>query len=95
MVSENMYRKLAELVVRRGVNVQKGQPVVINAHVQDAAFVRLLAEYAYQAGAKSVHVEWRDTALSKKSARHKTAFAPRERRLTIRLSAGASSIISK
>lgn len=65
MVSENMVRKLAELVVKRGVNVQKNQPVVINAHVQDAAFVRLLAEYAYQAGAKSVHVEWRDTELAK------------------------------
>ena len=33
MVTEKMYDKLAQLVVRKGVNVQKDQPVVIRAHV--------------------------------------------------------------
>ena len=40
MVSEKMYDKLAQLAVRKGANVQKDQPVIINANVQDAAFVR-------------------------------------------------------
>ncbi len=40
MVSEKMYDKLANLVVIKGVNVQKDQPVVIRANVRDAAFVR-------------------------------------------------------
>ena len=40
LVTEKMYDKLAQLVVRKGVNVQKDQPVVIRAHVQDAAFVK-------------------------------------------------------
>ena len=31
MVSEKMYDKLAELVVKKGVNVQKDQPVIIKA----------------------------------------------------------------
>ena len=31
MVTEKMYDKLAQLVVRKGVNVQKDQPMVIRA----------------------------------------------------------------
>lgn len=65
MVTENMYEKLAELVVKKGVNVQPGQLVVINANVHDAAFVRRLARFAYEAGARTVSVEWRDGELTK------------------------------
>ena len=72
MVSENMYEKLAELVVKKGVNVQKDQPVVIQAFVHDAAFVRMLARRAYEAGARTVSVEWRDTELSKLAYRYET-----------------------
>ncbi|MBQ6465759.1 MAG: aminopeptidase [Oscillospiraceae bacterium] len=72
MVSENMYEKLAELVVKKGVNVQKDQPVVIQAFVHDAAFVRMLAVRAYEAGARYVSVEWRDTELSKMAYRYET-----------------------
>ena len=57
MVTEKMYDKLAELVVKKGANVQQGQPVIIRAHVQDAAFVRKVAERAYEAGAKYVSID--------------------------------------
>lgn len=63
MVSEKMYDKLAELAIRKGVNIQKGQPLVIKANVQDAAFVKKAAKCAYEAGARSVSVEWRDSDL--------------------------------
>ena len=56
MVTEKMYDKLAQLVVRKGVNVQKDQPVVIRAHVQDAAFVKKIVKCAYVAGARYVSV---------------------------------------
>ncbi len=72
MVSEKMYDKLAELVVKKGVNVQKGQPVIINAAVQDAAFVRKVAGYAYEAGASYVSVEWHDTGLEKMAFRYQS-----------------------
>ena len=65
MVTEKMYDKLAKLIVRKGVNVQKDQPVVINASVKDAEFIEMLAKYAYEAGAKYVSVEWRDSKISK------------------------------
>ena len=50
MVSEKMYDKLAELVVKKGANVQKDQPVVISANIREAAFVKKIAKYAYEAG---------------------------------------------
>ena len=65
MVTEKMYDKLAQLVVRKGVNVQKDQPVVIRAHVQDAAFVKKIVKCAYEAGARYVSVEWHDSDLTR------------------------------
>ena len=67
MVSEKMYDKLAELVVKRGVNVQKDQPVIIRANVQDIEFVKKLTLHAYEAGARSVEYEWADDELNKMS----------------------------
>ena len=72
MVTEKMYDKLAELVVKKGVNVQKDQPVVIEAHVQDAAFVKKVAKCAYEAGARYVTVEWHDSDLTKMAYQYET-----------------------
>ncbi len=72
MVTEKMMEKLAELVVRKGVNVQKGQPVIINAFLQDADFVRRVARQAYEAGARYVSVEWRDTDLTRMAYQYGT-----------------------
>ena len=65
MVSEKMYDKLAELAIRKGVNLQKGQPLHIRANVRDIGFVRKVVKEAYEAGAKSVSIDWRDEELSK------------------------------
>ena len=51
-------RKYARLIVRTGVNVQKGQPVVISSSVDDAYFTKYVVEECYKAKAKSVTVEW-------------------------------------
>ncbi len=65
MVTESMKQAYARLAVRRGVNVQKGQLLVVSAAVQDAAFVRLVVKEAYEAGAGQVVVKWNDEALTK------------------------------
>ncbi|MBQ2585108.1 MAG: aminopeptidase [Erysipelotrichaceae bacterium] len=65
MVSEKMYDKLARLAVVKGVNLQKGQPLHIRANVRDVDFVRKVVKEAYEAGAKSVSIDWRDEQLSK------------------------------
>ena len=53
-------KKYAELLVRSGGNVQKGQLVVISCGVDDAYFGRLVQEAAYDAGAQEVRIDWHD-----------------------------------
>lgn len=59
---ENL-NKYAELTIKIGINLKKEQKLLINAPVNSAEFVRLLAENAYAAGAKDVLVEWSDDCL--------------------------------
>ena len=65
MITEKMYEKMAELAVRKGVNVQPGQPLVVSGSIRDAAFVKLVVKKAYEAGAGSVIVKWDDQELTK------------------------------
>ena len=53
-------KKYAELLVRAGGNVQKGQLVVIGAGVDDAYFARMVRDFAYDAGASEVVINWED-----------------------------------
>lgn len=55
----------AKLCVKVGINIKKGQPLVINAPIEGLEFVRLLAENAYELGASEVHVNWSDEELTK------------------------------
>lgn len=57
------YQKLAQLIVKRGVNVQKGQPVLIRIAVDQYEFARMLTKEAYKAGASTVEIDYRDTNL--------------------------------
>lgn len=61
---ENLLSKYAELSVRVGVNLQKGQTLVINSPIECAEFTRIVAKEAYKAGAKEVHVEWSDEEIT-------------------------------
>ncbi len=63
MQKENL-KKYAQLLVRKGINIQKDQTLVVNAPVEMSEFVRMIAEDAYEVGAKYVHVEYRDDALT-------------------------------
>ncbi|KKO55273.1 aminopeptidase [Paenibacillus sp. DMB20] len=62
---ETSLDKYAELAVRVGVNVQKGQTLVVHAPVEAASFIRLIAAKAYDAGARLVKVIWNDEALTR------------------------------
>ncbi|OEH92693.1 aminopeptidase [Bacillus solimangrovi] len=61
---EQTVEKYAELIVKVGVNIQKGQTLVINAPIEAQSFVHKTALKAYEAGAKHVQVEWKDEELS-------------------------------
>ena len=53
--------KYAELIARNGVNIRKGQQVVIRTEAEQTEFVEMLVEQCYLAGASKVYVEWRFT----------------------------------
>ena len=59
-MNAKMLWQYARLVVEVGINVQKGQPIMINCPVDRADFARMLVTAAYDAGAKEVHMNWRD-----------------------------------
>lgn len=67
---ENMLEKYAQLAVKTGINIQKGQTLVINSPIEAADFVRIVAKYAYEEGAKEVHVEWNDESLTRMKYDH-------------------------
>jgi len=50
----------ARLVVRVGVDVQRGQDVIVHADIDQAPFVRAVVAEAYRAGARCVDVDYRD-----------------------------------
>ena len=72
MVSEKMYDKLALLAIKKGVNLQKGQPLVIRANLRDKDFIKKIVKIAYENGAKSVSIDWRDEDLSRWNYEYKS-----------------------
>ena len=69
-MNKTRLRKYANLIARCGVNVQKGQEVVINAGLDQPEFVKMVVEECYRAGAKEVTVDWHYQPLTKLHVRH-------------------------
>lgn len=57
--------KYAELAVKVGVNIQKGQTLVVNTMLEGAELVRLITKKAYEAGAKNVIVNFSDDTINR------------------------------
>ena len=69
-MKKSLLRKYAKLAVRSGVNVQKGQILVINAEANAYEFVRLCTEEAYKAKAKKVVVNFSDEEVTHQTYLH-------------------------
>ncbi|MFA5235567.1 MAG: aminopeptidase [Bacilli bacterium] len=67
-MKKSQLKKYAKLVVKMGVNVRKGQEVVINAALDQPEFVTMVAEEAYKAGASRVSVDWSHQPLERVGA---------------------------
>ena len=65
-------RAYARLIVRTGINVQKGQEVLIYADLDQPEFVQMVVEEAYKAKASKVIVEWNYAPLEKIHVRHQS-----------------------
>ncbi|AGK52237.1 aminopeptidase [Bacillus sp. 1NLA3E] len=57
--------KYAELAVKVGVNIQKGQTLVVNTSIDSKELVRLIVKKAYENGAENVIVNWNDDVVSR------------------------------
>ena len=55
----------ARLLAKRGVNVQKGDEVWVEASLDQPEFVRMTVEELYKAGAAYVEVHWSDDLTTK------------------------------
>ena len=64
-VNEANLKKYANLFVRAGGNVQKGQLVIISCAVDAAYFGRLVRDAAYEAGASEVNIDWIDETTTR------------------------------
>ena len=57
-MKKSILREYAKLIVRCGVNVQKGQEVLIFAGLDQPEFVAMVVDEAYKAKAGKVTVNW-------------------------------------
>ena len=71
-MKQTTLRKYANLIARVGVNIQKGQEVIINCGLDQPKFVELLVDECYKAGAKKVTVEFSYQPLTKLHVRHRS-----------------------
>ncbi|MBP3683690.1 MAG: aminopeptidase [Oscillospiraceae bacterium] len=71
-MKKTVLREYAKLIVKCGVNVQKGQEVVIHADLDQPEFVKMVVEEAYKAKAKKVTVEWAYQPLEKLHVRYQS-----------------------
>ncbi len=71
-MKKTVLREYARLIVRTGINVQKGQDVMIYAGLDQPEFVKLVVEEAYKAKARKVIVEWNYDPLAKIHVRYQS-----------------------
>ncbi|MGL4393309.1 MAG: aminopeptidase [Fusobacteriaceae bacterium] len=62
---ENNLNKFAELAVRSGANLQKGDILLLSSPSECYEFTRLVVQEAYKAGAKEVVVDWSDDIVNR------------------------------
>ncbi|MBQ3215676.1 MAG: aminopeptidase [Oscillospiraceae bacterium] len=71
-MKKTVLREYARLIVRTGINVQKGQDVLVMADLDQPEFVKLVVEECYKAKARQVTVQWNYQPLQKLHVRYQS-----------------------
>ncbi len=71
-MKKTVLREYARLIVRTGINVQKGQDVLVMADLDQPEFVKLVVEECYKAKARQVTVQWSYQPLEKIHVRYQS-----------------------
>lgn len=53
-------QKYAKLLIEVGLNINKGQNLIISSPIECAEFARMCASAAYDAGCREVIMNWKD-----------------------------------
>lgn len=71
-MKKSVMQKYAKLIARKGINVHKGQEVMVYAGLDQPEFVKMVVEECYRAGAGKVIVEWDYDPLTKLNYRYRS-----------------------
>ena len=71
-MKQERLKKYAELIVKCGLNVKKGQEVNITCGLDQPEFVALVVEECYKSGASKVRVDWSYMPVSKLNYDYRT-----------------------
>ena len=71
-MKQTTLRNYARLIARKGVNIQKGQEVIVNCELDQPKFVELLVDECFKAGAGKVTVRFSHQPLQKLHVRHQS-----------------------
>jgi len=71
-MKKTVLREYAKLIVRSGINVQKGQDVLVYAGLDQPEFVQMVVEECYKAKAREVTVFWDYQPLQKIHTRYQS-----------------------
>ena len=71
-MKKTVMQRYAKLIARKGVNVKKGQEVMVFAGLDQPEFVKMVVEECYRAGAKKVIVEWSYQPITKAHYRYRS-----------------------
>ena len=69
-MKKSRLKKYAELIAKVGVNVQKGQEVIVQAELDQPEFVKMVVDACYRLGAKKVSVDWSYQPLTRSHVRY-------------------------
>ncbi|HPY79693.1 MAG TPA: aminopeptidase [Bacilli bacterium] len=71
-MKEKLLHDYAKLIVRKGINVQKGEIVWVYPQLDQPDFVTMVVEECYKAGAKNVVVYWSHDQISRLAYKYET-----------------------
>lgn len=71
-MKKTVLKKYADLLVRRGVSLKKGQCLTVFASVDQAPLVKEIVAAGYKQGAKAVSVEWSFDEIEKLHYKHQS-----------------------
>ena len=67
---DNLLKKYAQLIISKGLNVQKGHTLALTIDVEQVHLARLLTEAAYEKGASEVIVDYTDDFITRQRLLH-------------------------